>query len=94
MPTIVEGFFEWDANKARANTRKHRVTFAEAVTVLDHPDVRTFEEGAVSGRYKSIGMSKRGRMLAVVHEERGERDRIVSAWSATKEELRQYLIGG
>jgi len=29
--------FEWDAGKARANLRKHRVSFVDAMGVFDDP---------------------------------------------------------
>jgi len=41
MATIVVGGFEWDADKAESNSRKHRVSFAEAVTALEDPDAMT-----------------------------------------------------
>ena len=36
--------FEWDANKAASNLRKHRVSFDEAVTVFYDPLAATFED--------------------------------------------------
>ena len=33
MPLV----FEWDAEKAKNNHRKHRVSFDEACTVFDNP---------------------------------------------------------
>jgi uncharacterized protein len=31
--------FEWDDNKAESNAVKHGITFEEAVTVFDDPDL-------------------------------------------------------
>jgi len=37
MPTVVEGDFEWDSDKATSNLAKHGVSFAEAATVFADP---------------------------------------------------------
>jgi len=37
MATVRLGEFEWDDAKARANERKHRVSFAEAIGVFLDP---------------------------------------------------------
>jgi uncharacterized DUF497 family protein len=34
MPTVRVAEFDWDDAKARANARKHGVTFEEAITVF------------------------------------------------------------
>ena len=39
MATVVDGNFEWDDDKARANAAKHGVTFQEAVRVFADPRV-------------------------------------------------------
>jgi uncharacterized DUF497 family protein len=93
-PTVVDGPYEWDSRKDRANQRKHGVSFAEAATVLAHPQAAVFDDGSEAGRLKAVGMSRRGRVLTVVFEGRGERERIVSAWKATPEERRLALTGG
>ena len=36
--------FKWDGRKAAANSRKHRVGFAEASTVFDDPLARIFDD--------------------------------------------------
>lgn len=36
--------FEWDPSKARANLRKHRIDFADAVGVFDDPLALTRED--------------------------------------------------
>jgi uncharacterized DUF497 family protein len=93
-PTIIDGSFEWDAAKDRANERKHGVSFAEAATSLAHPQVAVFDDGGRAGRLKAVGVSRRGRVLTVVFEEAGERERILSAWKATPEERRSFVTGG
>jgi len=86
--------FEWDARKARANIRKHGVSFEEASTVfgdsltLTVPDDR-FEEV----RSLTIGRSHVGRTIVVAHTDRGDRIRIIRARVATARERRQYEQG-
>ena len=41
--------FEWDPDKARRNFRKHRIHFAEAVTVFHDPWARFRDDPAHSG---------------------------------------------
>jgi uncharacterized DUF497 family protein len=49
--------FEWDADKAAANLKKHRASFDEAVTVFYDPLAATFSDPnlayskAVRGKY-------------------------------------------
>ena len=81
--------FEWDANKARTNLAKHGIVFEEASTVfgdnlsLTIPDPLHSE---VEDRFVTIGTSHRGKLLVVVHTERGENIRIISC--ATSEQAR------
>ena len=63
MPTIVEGDFEWDAAKARANARKHGVTFEEATTVFDDPHALDAPDRYDPERFVIIGVSSRSRLL-------------------------------
>jgi uncharacterized DUF497 family protein len=94
MPTVVEGDFEWDSVKAAANLVKHGVSFAEAATVFADPLAVYLDDGSGMGRMVVIGTSLRERVLYVVHVERGERDRIISARSATAAERAVYETGG
>jgi uncharacterized DUF497 family protein len=89
----MELTFEWDNNKALANLKKHGVSFEEAssvfgdtlsVTVLD-PLHSHAEDCLVT-----IGMSSSGKLLVVVHSDRGDRIRIISARPATIKERKDY----
>jgi len=88
--------FEWDGEKARKNLAKHKVAFAEAATVLGDafsltiPDPlhSTYEE-----RFVTLGSSVRRRLLVVVHTDRGDRIRIISARKATRVERQTYEEG-
>ena len=85
--------FEWDENKARTNLPKHGVSFEEASTVFGDPSSLTIPDPAHSqteDRFIILGHSYRGRLLVVVHTERGDRIRMISARTATRHERRNY----
>jgi uncharacterized DUF497 family protein len=69
---------------------KHGVTFEEAVTVFLDVDYLLTRDPVVPERFVAIGMSKRARVLFVVHCERGEKVRIISARRATRRERETY----
>lgn len=94
MPTVIEGSFEWDSDKAAANVAKHGVSFPEAATVFADPLAVYLDDGSGESRMVVIGTSLRQRVLYVVHVERGERDRIISARAATAAERAVYESGG
>ena len=94
MPTVIEGSFEWESDKAEANIAKHGVSFPEAATVFADPFAVYLDDGSGEGRMVVIGTSLRQRVLYVVHVERGERDRIISARLATPAERAVYENGG
>ena len=78
--------FEWDDAKAERNRKKHGVTFEEAATIFEDPLSLTIEDPLHSHgeeRFIILGASAQGRLLVVVHTERGERMRIISAREAT-----------
>lgn len=91
--TVVEGEFEWDADKAAANVEKHGVTFEEAMGVFFDPNAAELPDLAHPDRFNIIGFSARSRLLFVVAVERGERTRIISARKATKAEACTYEEG-
>jgi uncharacterized DUF497 family protein len=88
--------FEWDSAKARSNWEKHGVSFEEAATIfgdqlsitVGDPDHSDEEDG-----YVSIGMSAGSRMLVVIHTDRGDVIRLISARPATPRERRTYEEG-
>jgi uncharacterized DUF497 family protein len=85
--------FEWDARKAAANLRKHRVPFEEAATVFgDFLSITAPDPAHSAGehRYITVGLSNLGRLLMVAHAERGDRIRIISARTLTGREKRAY----
>jgi len=85
--------FEWNQAKALENERKHGVTFEEASTSFG--DLRSLtiadpDHSDAEDRYVLLGMSFSGRLLAVVHTERGVNIRIISARPATRREAAAY----
>jgi hypothetical protein len=85
--------FEWDAHKARKNEETHGVSFDEASTVFRDTLSLTIHDplhSDVEDRFILIGSSFKNRLLVVVHTERGENIRIISARKATKKERKQY----
>src|SRR5437762_8426017 len=85
--------FEWDEAKARRNLKKHGVTFAEATSVLGDPLSLTIDDPLHSeqeARFVTIGQSSAGRLLVVVHAEREDHIRIISARVATRRERQSY----
>ena len=86
-------FFEWNENKASTNLEKYAISFEEATTVFG-------DEGSISisdplhslseDRFIIIGYSSNHRLVVVVHTERGNNIRIISARLATKRERTFY----
>lgn len=85
--------FEWDTKKARQNIKAHGISFDEASTAFRDALSRTIDDPLHSEgeeRFVLIGHSIRGRLLVVVHTERGDRIRIISARLATRKERLTY----
>ncbi len=85
--------FEWDEEKARENREKHGVSFEEAATVFADALSLTINDPLHSfgkKRFVLIGESMEQEILVVVHAERGEKIRIISAREATRKERRDY----
>jgi hypothetical protein len=83
--------FEWNGRKDSANQKKHGIGFLEASTVFDDPLSITIPEPAADEeRFIIVGMSSSHKLLVVVHTDRGERIRLISARPATKHERTNY----
>ena len=83
--------FQWDPAKARANLRKHRVNFADAVGVFDDPGALTLDDPHPrEQRWITLGLDTLGRVLVVCWTSRDDDIRIISARPATRREVRQY----
>jgi uncharacterized DUF497 family protein len=85
--------FEWDPNKAGKNLKLHDVSFDEASTAFSDTLSLTIYDPLHSGeedRMILIGNSHKNRLLVIVHTERKDKIRIISARRATKNERKQY----
>ena len=85
--------FEWDPKKAGSNIEKHGVSFGEASTVFRDPLSLTIDDPLHSTgemRMVQIGISHKNRLLIVVHTEKGDNIRLISARKATKKERNNY----
>jgi uncharacterized DUF497 family protein len=83
---------EFDPVKAKANLRKHGVSFAHAEQALRDPMAFTIEDPDAEGeqRFVTLGLDALGRVLVVIHTQRGERTRLISARKASRGEANQY----
>jgi uncharacterized DUF497 family protein len=83
--------FEWDPDKAASNLRKHRVRFAEALTVFEDDAMLMIPDDDLDEtRFIALGAGSMGRVLVVVYTTRAGRIRIISARKATRKERAEY----
>ncbi|MDR1452700.1 MAG: BrnT family toxin [Candidatus Margulisbacteria bacterium] len=82
--------FEWDADKAEKNIKKHGLDFNDAVQVFSDPrhvDLESPQEGEL--RYKTIGLSN-NIIIVVIHTQRDNKCRIISMRKSRQTERRYY----
>lgn len=84
--------FEWDEAKRLLNLDKHGIDFVDVPDMFDGDLVTVEDERYSYGeqRFITFGLLQ-GRIIAVVHTDRDESIRIISARKATKYEQRIYL---
>lgn len=85
--------FEWDPGKAADNERKHGVSLDEAATAFGDPLSLTIpdpDHSEQEDRFILLGETFRGRLVVVVHTDREDRIRLISARLATRSERRTY----
>lgn len=88
--------FEWDEVKAKANFKKHKVSFEEGKTIFNDPFLFTFPDNEHSideKRYINIGISAKGHILVLIHTERNDKIRIIIGKKATTGERIFYEKG-
>jgi len=81
--------FEWNPSKAKKNIKIHGVSFDEASTAFKDTLSLTIYDPLHSDeedRFILIGNSSKNRLLVIVHTERGDKIRIISA----RKERKQY----
>ena len=90
--------FEWDPKKARANIRKHKISFEQASTIFRDPraiSIYDDEHSNSEDRWITLGLASNGILLVVHHtfEQLNKNNasvRIISSRKATKHETEQY----
>ena len=85
--------FEWDPAKDVANTEKHGVSFEEASTVFADPISVTIDDpdhSEAEFRFVTLGLSVHNRLLVVIHTDRGDAVRLISARVASPKERRDH----
>lgn len=85
--------FEWDAEKASENLKKHNVSFSVAELAFeDFYGIEEFDaehSSAEETRFKMLAMAQE-KILVIVYTLRGENYRIISAREAEKHERELY----
>jgi uncharacterized protein len=77
----------------KTNLAKHGVSFEESSTVFGDPRSLTIPDpvhSRLEERFLTIGTSHRAKLVVVVHTERGDNIRIISARRASRGERRTY----
>jgi uncharacterized DUF497 family protein len=85
--------FEWESEKAAENLKRHGVSFEEAATAFGDPLSITISDpdhSEAEDRFILLGMTFRGRLVVVVHTDRGENFRLISARIPTRRERQSY----
>ena len=85
------GSFEWDEEKNVANRKKHGITFDEVVTIFDGP-ILTMQDMSHKSEVRELSFGLLGGIVevCVVHTQRGDKTRIISARKATKAERKLF----
>ncbi|MEO2005022.1 MAG: BrnT family toxin, partial [Candidatus Poribacteria bacterium] len=85
--------YEWSANKATANARKHRLTFDNARAVFSDPFRTVRRDDARNDygeeRWVTVGFVG-GRLVVVVYTETDDTRRMISARKANSHEREGY----
>lgn len=84
--------YRWDEAKPKANLKKHRLDFTDAIVVFEGATF-TFEDDRfdyVEQRYITLGMLQ-GMVVLIAHTEEADTTRIISMRKATKYEEELYF---
>lgn len=87
---------DWDETKARANVRKHGISFEVAARVFADPLAVSGQDRIEGGehRWQTVGMVDGYLLVLVAHTVRHDNDaeviRIISARRADKKERKRY----
>lgn len=91
---MIDDEFEWDDDKDAINVRKHGVSFEEAKSIFKDPLAITIDDPEHSDyedRYVTIGSTFFDDIYVVIHTDREDRIRIISARHANNVERRKYM---
>ncbi|MYM89955.1 BrnT family toxin [Rugamonas sp. FT82W] len=88
--------FEWDPRKAKANLRKHGVSFEEAKDAFRDPYAQSWLDSGhadVEDRYQLLAQSRHRDVLLLISHcfPSGDSVRIISARRASKSERKRYF---
>ena len=89
--------FEWDSEKASSNIRKHGISFEEAVTIFEN-ETMTSEDRSAHDEVREISFGRLGDghgsaiVVCVVHTDRMDKVRIISARKATAQERKHFDV--
>lgn len=88
---IMDIEFEWDTGKSQSNIAKHGVSFELASKIFEGPHF-TKDGEWLNGEFReiSIGLAEGTVVLVVVHTDRDEKVRIISARKATRSETDRF----
>ena len=84
--------FEWDADKARSNVIKHRVTFFTATAIFEHEVMDWVDDREDYGEIRMIAIGRVDfEIFEIVYTMRGMNTvRIISARKASKRDRERY----
>lgn len=84
--------FDWDDHNLR-KIRQHRIEREEVEQALSNAPILIYEQSVEDEmRYVYYGETGRGRLLAIVTAERGEKIRVVTAYDLDAGQKKDYLI--
>jgi uncharacterized protein len=85
--------FEWDKTKSDANLKKHDISFEDATEIFDGPRLSVTDPRDY-GEVREISFGQLGAVvvLAVVHTDRNNITRIISARKANRKEKERYHV--
>jgi uncharacterized protein len=91
VTTIQAMKFEWDTTKRQTNIRKHGIDFEDARKIFFGPTVTIEDPGSYGeSRYLTVGMME-NHIIVIIHTERQNIIRLISARKATKHEQKYYF---
>jgi len=85
------GSFEWDDEKNAVNRKKHGISFDEVIKIFDGP-ILTMPDSSHNPEVRELSFGLLGGVVevCVVHTQRGDKTRIISARKATKAERKLF----